>query len=351
MNTARIMLCLAAASLGCVELQYADVGPDALAPQDVVDAADVRDAPDVTDAPRDTPADAADVRDASDVVDAADVRDVLDAPDVRDVVDVLDAPDVLDVPDVRDVPDVLDAPDVRDAPDVPVTLVDVVVDTPADVGPRVDVPVDSGSFTIVDAGLSMPTASYSQYLYPVSEAVDGLVNTHGWGIGSNGDGGTGVGRSQTAAFEFTTDTPPAPRGMRLVVALNQNLIPSFRLGRFRLSVTDAPRTDFCDGVATGGNTGATAIWSVPAIISATATGATLTPQGDGSIVASMGTSATIYTITLETVLSQLTGLRIEALADPVPTDAGPPNGGPGWGTLPDRGNFVLTEISVTVSSR
>ena len=329
MNTARIMLCLAAASLGCVELQYADVSPDAVTPRDVVDAADVRD---VADVPRDTPAD------------TADGGDVMDAADVRDVADVLDAPDARDVPDVLDVPDALDAPDVRD----------VVVDTPADMGPRVDVPADGAPFTNVPASLSVPTASFSQASYGVALAIDGEVNMRGWGIGSDGAGGTsGTGRSQTAAFEFTADTPPAPRGTRLVVTLNHNLFPSFRLARFRLSVTNAPRNTFCDEVATGGDTGASAIWSVPAILSATATGTmvTLMPQGDGSILASNGMDTTIYTITLETVLSQLTGLRIEALADPVPTDAGPPNGGPGWGTLTDRGNFVLTEISVTVSSR
>jgi hypothetical protein len=351
------MLCLAAASLGCVELQYADVSPDAVTPRDVVDAADVRD---VADVPRDTPADTADggdVMDAADVRDAADVldaRDVPDVPDVRDVVDVLDMPDVRDVvdvpdvpdvPDVRDVVDVLDVPDVRDVPDAPDVV--VLLDAPSDRGPRDDVPADAPPFTNVPASLSVPTASISQPSYTVAEAIDGFVNNEGWGIGGGGDGGTGTGRPQTAAFEFTTDTPLAPRGTRLVVTLHHNLFGGYRLGRFRLSVTNASRSSFCDGRPNGGDTGASAIWSVPAIFSPTATTATLTPQGDGSILASNGLATTVYTVTLETTLPQLTGLRIEALTDP-----SLPNMGPGWNSMSsDRGNFVLTEISVTVSSR
>ena len=362
MNSARIMLCLAAASLGCVELQYADVSPDAVTPQDVVDAADVRD---VADVPRDTPADtadggdvmdAADVRDAADVLDAADVRDVPDVLDVPDVRDVPDVPDVLDVPDVRDVPDVLDAPDVRDVPDVPDTLTvtdaadatvgrDVVVDMPADMGPRADVPVDPAPFTNVPAPFtrSTATASFSQVSYEVGRAVDGNpADGQGWGIG-----GGGTGSPQTAAFEFTSDTPIAPRGTRLVVTLNHNLTGAFLLGRFRISVTNALRSSFCDGRPNGGDTGAPTIWSVPAILSATGTSVTLTPQDTGVILASNGLTPTTYTITLETTLPQLTGLRIEALTDP-----SLPNMGPGWNSMSsDRGNFVLTEISVTVSSR
>jgi WD40 repeat protein/mono/diheme cytochrome c family protein len=70
----------------------------------------------------------------------------------------------------------------------------------------------------------------------------------------------------------------------------------------------------------------------------------LAKQADGSIVASgANPHQAVYTITAETDLTDITGLRLEVL----PND-GLPNKGPG--RAPD-GNFVLTEVEVTAAPK
>jgi hypothetical protein len=71
-------------------------------------------------------------------------------------------------------------------------------------------------------------------------------------------------------------------------------------------------------------------------------GATLTPQNDRSVLASGAKSENdIYTVTAQTTLKRLTGLRLEALPDP-----SLPQGGPGRDPY---GNFLLTGFEVTVA--
>jgi hypothetical protein len=87
------------------------------------------------------------------------------------------------------------------------------------------------------------------------------------------------------------------------------------------------------------------IWTVlePAT-AVSAGGATLTKQSDGSIFASgKNPSPDIYTITANTTLTGITGIRLEVLADPRL-----PSRGPG---RVYNGNFALREFSVTVASR
>ncbi len=80
-------------------------------------------------------------------------------------------------------------------------------------------------------------------------------------------------------------------------------------------------------------------WFPLATTSASAsTKAVLTPQPDRSIIASGNMDKGIYTITVNTSLKNITGFRLEALAD-----AKLPSNGPGLG---DNGNFVLTEFEV-----
>jgi mono/diheme cytochrome c family protein len=83
-------------------------------------------------------------------------------------------------------------------------------------------------------------------------------------------------------------------------------------------------------------------WTPLAIQSAqSSAGATLTKQADQSVLASGAKAESdIYTITLKTTLSKLTGLRLEALPDP-----SLPQGGPGRDPY---GNFLLTGLEVTV---
>ena len=66
--------------------------------------------------------------------------------------------------------------------------------------------------------------------------------------------------------------------------------------------------------------------------------AILTPQPDRSIIASGDASKTVYTVTMRTTLTNITGIRLEALSD-----AKLPSKGPG---LADNGNFVVTELEV-----
>jgi len=114
--------------------------------------------------------------------------------------------------------------------------------------------------------------------------------------------------------------------------------PGHLLGRFRFSVTTDNRNTFADGLHTGGDVGAN--WSVLSspIISGPA-GMTFTTLGDQSILAGGITAAQgIYTVNYTTGISNITGIRLEALEDPsLP-------GGNGPGLFPSNGNFVLTEM-------
>jgi len=80
-------------------------------------------------------------------------------------------------------------------------------------------------------------------------------------------------------------------------------------------------------------------WFPIAPTSVSATGdVILRVQPDRSVLASGKADQATYTLDFETGLEQITGFRVEALADPAL-----PGGGPG---LPENGNFVVTEIAV-----
>jgi hypothetical protein len=83
------------------------------------------------------------------------------------------------------------------------------------------------------------------------------------------------------------------------------------------------------------------IWTVLAPVRAvSAGGATLTKQADGSILASgKNPSRDTYTVTADTDLKEITGIRLELIADPRL-----PSQGPGRAY---NGNFALSEFSVT----
>ena len=68
---------------------------------------------------------------------------------------------------------------------------------------------------------------------------------------------------------------------------------------------------------------------------------TLTAQDDGSILATGTSVKGTYELTLKTPLENITGLRLEALADP-----SLPSGGPGRAP---NGNFVLAELALTAA--
>jgi hypothetical protein len=74
-----------------------------------------------------------------------------------------------------------------------------------------------------------------------------------------------------------------------------------------------------------------------------AAGATLTKQDDQSIVASGTLAKDTYTITANVDLPGITGLKLEAIADP-----SLPGGGPGRA---QNGNFVVGELKVTFAAK
>lgn len=80
-------------------------------------------------------------------------------------------------------------------------------------------------------------------------------------------------------------------------------------------------------------------WFPLSVSKATATNkAQLTTLPDRSVIASGNKAKGVYTLTMNTSLNNITGLRLEALVD-----SGLPNNGPGSA---DNGNFVVTEFEV-----
>ena len=69
----------------------------------------------------------------------------------------------------------------------------------------------------------------------------------------------------------------------------------------------------------------------------------LVVEADGSIFVEGGKDATLYTVTAETSLTGITGIRIEALADDRLPKRGP-------GRAPN-GNFVLTELEMLAGAK
>lgn len=192
----------------------------------------------------------------------------------------------------------------------------------------------------VPVGLQNATATFSQtYVgnFVVGTAINGTTADFlGWGI-------YGDIRPQTAVFE-TTSNIGSSGGSVLTFTLNHDysLWGQHILGRFRLSVTTDDRASFADGLPSGGDVEANWVVLEPdSYISAN--GATLTELADHSILAS-GTlpDTDIYTVTAITSLTNITGIRLEALSDP-----SLPFGGPG--RQHEDGNFTLSEFSVEIA--
>jgi hypothetical protein len=190
-------------------------------------------------------------------------------------------------------------------------------------------------------GLQQATATFSQTSdgdFSVGRAINGTIaDGLGWAISPQ------IG-NQTAAFETTSDIGFAG-GSLITFTLNHAYTAwgEHTLGHFRLSVTTDNRNTFADGLASGGDV--TANWTVldPGSFTS-ANGATLTENVDHSILVS-GTLANtdLYTITAPTMLTGITGIRLEVLTDP-----GLPFGGPG--RQPENGNFVLSEFTVGIDA-
>jgi hypothetical protein len=191
--------------------------------------------------------------------------------------------------------------------------------------------------------LQQPTATFSQTGsgdFSVARAINGTIaDDLGWAISP---GGSSI-PAQTAAFE-TVNNVGFAEGSVLTFTLTQTQSnPGHVLGRFRLSVTTDDRSLFCDGLPSGGDV--TANWTVlsPSSVSALNT-TSFSILGDQSILAGRATPATdVYTVTAQTLLTGITGIRLEALEDPSLPFNGP-------GRWPGNGNFVLSEFEVGVAA-
>jgi hypothetical protein len=194
-------------------------------------------------------------------------------------------------------------------------------------------------------GLQNATATFSQTSFggnPITAAIDGqLLENNGWSIyeGSESDGTDAPAKThaQTAVFETVFATGAV--GSVLIISLDQrHSLSGHQLGRFRLSVTSDPRSEFADGALSNGDV--TAAWEALHPISATATGGiTLSVLSDQSILASGATpTETVYTIVADAPFGAITGFRLEAMEDDSLPDSGP-------GRY-SNGNFVLTEFEV-----
>lgn len=168
------------------------------------------------------------------------------------------------------------------------------------------------------------------------KAIDGIVNVQsGWGNGTpGGDFGP-----NTAVFE-TFENVGGNQGSKLTFSLNFSSFGDHALGKFRLSATTDNRSLFADGLFQGGDV--TANWFVLNPTTATSTsGNILNILPDGSILVTDLANPTtdIYTINVTTLVTGITGFRIEALQDFTLPFNGP-------GLANGNGNFVMTEFQV-----
>ena len=179
------------------------------------------------------------------------------------------------------------------------------------------------------------TATLSQTNFSVDDSIDGLfASSNGWALDTVG----GI-SAQTAVWETTTDVDAD----QLNFQLHQNHGFQHLIGRFRLSFTSDVRSEFADGLDTGGDV--TANWTVLTLPSSLVSpgGMTLTEQGDNSILASGTVPLTgVYSIGYTGSFLDVTGIRLEVIEDP-----SLPGNGPG---LASNSNLVLTEIQLDASS-
>lgn len=191
------------------------------------------------------------------------------------------------------------------------------------------------------------TATFSQTLNGCSptpvcspdQAVDGdTSDVNGWAIATAPR--DDVTKDETAVWETASDLSASNLSITMKF-LHSN--PGHLLGRFRFSVTTDDRSTFADGLDTGGDV--LANWTVLAspTVSGPA-GMTFTTLGDNSILAGGMIAATgTYTVNFALPVSNITGLRLEALEDP-----SLPFNGPGLHSV--NGNFLLTEMTLDATT-
>jgi hypothetical protein len=186
--------------------------------------------------------------------------------------------------------------------------------------------------------------------------IQGGPQPTGWAIlrdGAQSDTST-VG--ETAVFETDPTDPDLPGAGLTLLTFTLDFqyadtywggnSQKFNLGRFRLSVTADDRSLFADGLQSGGDI-TTDNWTVlePTTFSSTDAATSFTKLADNSLLANSASSnlKQTYTVTAETILTGLTGIRLEVLEHDSLTKKGP-------GRFPVDGNFVLTNFELGVAA-
>jgi IPTL-CTERM motif len=183
------------------------------------------------------------------------------------------------------------------------------------------------------------TVTFCQDGYPINAAVDGdFGSASGWAVYGQ------IGNNQTAVFKASNDVGGST-ATQLTFQLHMFWGDAHTLGRFRLSATTSDRSTYGQGATCNDATPAgSANWTVlvPQSVSSQ-NGQTLTPQPDGSVLASgANPSGDRVTFRVETSMKGITGFRLEALADSSLADNGPGRA--------SNGNFVLNELTVDARS-
>jgi hypothetical protein len=209
----------------------------------------------------------------------------------------------------------------------------------------------AGLATGARVGLQSATATFSQTVngaFSVKKIIDGITNDNlGWAIAAP-DNLTVA--AETAALQTGLDTVAYPSGTRLAFVFVQNFTSGAHgLGRFRISVTTADRTQFADGndgSLTPGTVGANSIWTVVTPIAVCGlANVTMTVLDDSSVLVMPNSVIPMaYTVIADTALTAITGVRIETLKDP-----SLPIHGPGLQSV--NGNFVLSEFQMYAEGR
>ena len=222
----------------------------------------------------------------------------------------------------------------------------------------------TGSVRGVGVTLTNATATFSQnvpFSCSVALAIDGIVTNNpnvsaGWAIGL--DTGATRGLGEIAAFETVTNIGGWSGGTFTFTLTQAYVCTPFNalIGRFRLSATTNDRSTFSDGLISNGDVDTS--WAVLNISSATtANGGVLVLQSDNSLLltnnlytnASYWTPTTeVYTITASTLMTNITGIRLETMLDAsLPRfDGSGPGAGGGPGTYALNGSFILSEFTV-----
>lgn len=184
------------------------------------------------------------------------------------------------------------------------------------------------------------TATYSQGMedglgpYSPDEAVDGLFQPplpgNGWAI-ANASLDDAI--SQTAVWETSEDMRAS--------CIQFDLDMVNMLGHFRISVTSDLRSDFADGLDSGGDVEANWVVLNNPVVTGPA-GMDFIVGSDGSVLVDVNSSypvAGIVSVQYSSVPLKVTGIRLEALEHPSLPHDGP-------GLTPQNGNFLVVEMTV-----